>query len=142
MIIQLSRGDRTMPTHPIGLITSAASERLLTERRSEAVSTPWGEANVLTGKIGGTDAVVVLRYGEALTTPSHKINHQANIWALKQLGVSRVISQNAIGSVTPAILPGDIVISHDFLDRTKNRPLSLFDGEDCWVRVDFTEPFC
>jgi 5'-methylthioadenosine phosphorylase len=131
-----------MPTHPIGLITSAASERLLTERRSEAVSTPWGEANVLTGKIGGTDAVVVLRYGEALTTPSHKINHQANIWALKQLGVSRVISQNAIGSVNPAIRPGDIVISHDFLDRTKNRPLSLFDGEDCWVRVDFTEPFC
>jgi len=131
-----------MPAHPIGLITSAASERLLTERRSEVVSTPWGEANVLTGKIGGTDAVVVLRYGEALTTPSHKINHQANIWALKQLGVARIISQNAIGSVNTAIRPGDIVISHDFLDRTKNRPLSLFDGEDCWVRVDFTEPFC
>jgi 5'-methylthioadenosine phosphorylase len=131
-----------MSQAPVGLITSAASERLLLDRREVEVSTPFGTAPVLIGKIAGRDAAVVLRYGPTLTIPSHKINHRANIWALKELGVERIISQNAIGSVNPVLRPGDIVISHDFLDRTKVRPLSLFDDEECWVRVDMTEPFC
>ncbi|MBI1773946.1 MAG: MTAP family purine nucleoside phosphorylase [Proteobacteria bacterium] len=131
-----------MTTQPIGLITSAASERLVTDRRSISVPTPWGDAPVLIGRIGGREAAVVLRYGAELTVPSHKINFAANIWALRELGVTRIVSQNAIGSVNAAIRPGDIVISHDFLDRTKTRPLSLFDAADCWVRVDLTEPFC
>ena len=127
---------------PVGLITSAASERLLTDRREQMVSTPWGEASVLTGRIGQREAAVILRYGPGLTVPSHKINYRANLWALRTLGVQRVVSQNAIGSVNPVIRPGDIVISHDFLDRTKSRPLSLFDDCEGWVRVDMTEPFC
>src|SRR5690606_26486545 len=76
------------------------------------------------------------------TTPSHKINYHANIFALYELGVKSIISQNAIGSVNPAIRPGDIVISNDFLDKTKSRAQSLFDETECWVRVDFTDPFC
>ena len=127
---------------PVGLITSAASERLLTDRREQMVSTPWGEASVLTGRIGEREAAVILRYGPGLTVPSHKINYRANLWALRTLGVQRIVSQNAIGSVNPVIRPGDIVISHDFLDRTKSRPLSLFDDCEGWVRVDMTEPFC
>lgn len=127
---------------PVGLISSAASQRLLEDRREQQVATPWGKASVLTGRIGGREAAVVLRYGPKLTIPSHKINYRANIWALRELGVQRIISQNAIGSVNPAVRPGDIIISHDFLDRTKNRPLSLFDDAECWVRVDMTEPFC
>ena len=130
------------PLAPIGLITSAASERLLTDRREQIVSTPWGDASVLTGRIGQREAAVILRYGPGLTVPSHKINYRANLWALRTLGVQRVVSQNAIGSVNPVIRPGDIVISHDFLDRTKSRPLSLFDDCEGWVRVDMTEPFC
>ena len=127
---------------PVGLITSAASDRLLTDRREQMVSTPWGEASVLTGRIGEREAAVILRYGPGLTVPSHKINYRANLWALRTLGVQRIVSQNAIGSVNPVIRPGDIVISHDFLDRTKSRPLSLFDDCEGWVRVDMTEPFC
>ena len=131
-----------MSGEPIGLVTSAASEKLLAGRRTERVPTPWGEAAVELGTIGGRDAAVVLRYGPKLTTPSHKINYRANVFALRALGVRRVISQNAIGSVNPAIRPGDIVVSHDVLDRTKSRPLSMFDEEECWVRVDMTHPFC
>ena len=127
---------------PVGLISSAASQRLLEDRREQQVATPWSKASVLTGRIGGREAAVVLRYGPKLTIPSHKINYRANIWALRELGVQRIISQNAIGSVNPAVRPGDIIISHDFLDRTKGRPLSLFDDAECWVRVDMTEPFC
>ena len=104
--------------------------------------TPWGAASVLTGRIGEREAAVVLRYGPKLTIPSHKINYRANIWALRELGVERIISQNAIGSINPLVRPGDIIISSDFLDRTKGRPLSLFDDTEAWVRVDMTEPFC
>lgn len=131
-----------MTQAPIGLITSAASERLLPNRRTESVDTPFGTASVLTGDVAGRPVAVVLRYGPNLTIPSHKINYKANIWALRELGVESIISQNAIGSVNPAIRPGDIVISDDFLDRTKARPQSLFDDSECWVRVDFTDPFC
>ena len=127
---------------PVGLISSAASARLLQGRREVKVATPWGKATILTGRIGEREAAVVLRYGPKLTIPSHKINYRANIWALRELGVERVISQNAIGSINPLLRPGDIVASHDFLDRTKNRPLSLFDDTEAWVRVDMTEPFC
>jgi 5'-methylthioadenosine phosphorylase len=134
--------ETIMPDAPIGLLSSAATETLLQDRRSEQVPTPWGDASVLLGRIGGREAVVILRYGAGLTTPSHRINHRANIWAFRALGATRVISQNAIGSVNRAIRPGDIVISDDFLDRTKARPLSLFDDTECWVRVDMTEPFC
>lgn len=138
----LPKNDTNASRAPVGLISSAASDRLLQDRLEQQVATPWGTASVITGRIAGREAAVVLRYGPKLTVPSHKINYRANIWALRQLGVERIISQNAIGSVNPAVRPGDIVISHDFLDRTKGRPLSLFDGSDCWVRVDMTEPFC
>ena len=131
-----------MPQAPIGLLSSAATERLLQNRREERVPTPWGEAAVLLGEIGGREAAVVLRYGANLTVPSHRINHQANIWAFRELGATSIISQNAIGSVSRAIRPGDIVISDDFLDRTKSRALSLYDDTEAWVRVDMTEPFC
>ncbi|WP_353476155.1 MTAP family purine nucleoside phosphorylase (plasmid) [Salipiger sp. H15] len=131
-----------MTDAPIGLITSAASENLLHDRRSHIVPTPFGAAEVLTGTIGGREAAVLLRYGPNLKIPSHKINFRANIWALRELGVESIISQNAIGSVNAAIRPGDIVVPDDFLDKTKARPQSLFDEADCWVRVDFTEPFC
>jgi len=131
-----------MTQAPVGLITSAASENLLTDRRTEIVSTPWGDATILLGRIGGREAAVNLRYGEKLTTPSHKINYHANLFALHELGVESIISQNAIGSVNPAIRPGDIVISDDFLDKTKSRAQSLYDESECWVRVDFTDPFC
>ena len=132
---------RTTPA-PVGLISSAASQRLLRDRREVQVPTPWGAATVFTGRIGEREAAVVLRYGPKLTIPSHKINYRANIWALRELGVERIISQNAIGSINPLVRPGDIIISSDFLDRTKGRPLSLFDDTEAWVRVDMTEPFC
>lgn len=127
---------------PIGMITSRVSERLVKDLRTEKVTTPFGPAIVYLGKIGSRETVCINRYGPELKIPSHKINHRANIWALRSLGVRRVISQNAIGSVNPVLRPGDIVIPDDLLDRTKMRPLSLFDDEDCWVRVDMTEPFC
>ena len=84
---------------PVGLISSAASQRLLEDRREQQVATPWGNASVLTGRIGGREAAVVLRYGPKLTIPSHKINYRANIFGMKLLGVQWIIGVSAVGSL-------------------------------------------
>jgi 5'-methylthioadenosine phosphorylase len=126
----------------IGLITSRASERLLASSKVVPVETPFGMASLLFGSISGKEVAAINRYGQDLTTPSHKINFRSNLWALRSVGVERLISQNAIGSVNPLIPPGKIVIPNDFLDRTSQRPRSFFDEMEAWVRVDMTIPFC
>jgi len=127
----------------IGLLSSFHFRRgFLTNVETRLVATPFGDVPVYVGLMGGRQTACIQRYGPDMFVPSHKINHRANIWAFKMLGVERIISQNAIGSINPTLRPGDILIPHDFIDHTKARPNSLFDSEDCWVRVDMSEPFC
>lgn len=128
--------------YTLGLITSHISEKLLDQQERRQVETPWGAAPVYCGLLAGTPCAVILRYGEGSAKASHRINFRANIWALRTLGVETLIMQNAIGSVNPDIRPGDFVIPDDILDFTKNRELSFFQDEDCWLRVDMTDPFC
>ena len=125
-----------------GILTSHISDDFLAEKQLVLVDTPWGEARVYCGLVGDTPTAVILRYGDDSATPSHQINFRANLWALKRLGVEYLVSQNAIGSVNPEIRPGDFVIPNDFMDFTKNRVLSFFQDDNCWVRVDMTDPFC
>lgn len=127
---------------PIGLITSKITSRLIKNPEKLKVQTPFGICEVISGYIGSKKAIGINRYGEDQAIPTHKINFKANLWAFRELGVHRVISQNAIGSVNPGLNPGDIVIPNDLIDHTKQRVLSLFDETDCWVRVDMTDPFC
>ncbi len=129
-------------SHPIALLTSRVSDRLVADAEHRTVATPFGDAEVIDGTIAGVPAVAIERYGRALTTPSHKINYRANLWALRASGARAVISQNAIGSLNRMLRPGDIVISDDLLDRTHGRAASFFDGDEAWVRVDMTTPFC
>jgi 5'-methylthioadenosine phosphorylase len=127
----------------LGLLSSFHFSRgFLTDVSTRVVETPFGDVPVYVGSMGGRPTACIQRYGPDMFTPSHKINHRAHIWAFKMLGVERIFSQNAIGSINPMLRPGDILIPHDFIDHTKTRPNSLFDNEACWVRVDMTEPFC
>ena len=127
----------------VGLLSSFHFRKeFLVDARTEQVKTPFGDVTVHTGTMGGHPTACIQRYGPKMVIPSHKINHRAHIWAFKMLGVERIISQNAIGSINPMLRPGDIVVCHDFIDYTKERPNSLYDDSECWVRVDMTEPFC
>lgn len=110
------------------------------EERS--VRTPFGDVTVIITAPAGREVAYIARYGRDLTLPSHRINYRANLWALRRLGVRQIISQNAIGSTRPDLPPGTIAVPHDFLDLTRQRPLTMFDADDVWVRVDMTEPFC
>ncbi len=131
-----------MKAYRFGIITSHMSEGFLAEKEQVTVETPWGAATVYCGKLEGIPCAVLLRYGDKSTVASHRISFRANLWALKTLGVEHLITQNAIGSVNPDIRPGDFVIPDDFIDFTKHRELSFFEEEECWVRVDMTDPFC
>jgi 5'-methylthioadenosine phosphorylase len=130
------------PNVRLGIVTSFISNGFLTNSEIVAVDTPWGSAQVDVGELDGQRVAVIWRYGRGLAVPSHRINFRANFWALRQLGVERVVSQNAIGSCTEDLPPGDVVISNDFIDFTHGRPRSFFDDADAWVRVDMTQPFC
>lgn len=126
----------------LGVISSFFSERFLGAYRTEDVETPWGTASVELATCDGVPVACVWRYGRGMDVASHRINYRANLWALRTLGVERVVSQNAIGSCNPDLPPGAVVICDDFLDFTKGRPRSFFDETEAWVRVDMTDPFC
>jgi 5'-methylthioinosine phosphorylase len=132
-----------MPAAPrCAIVSSFFSAGFLVDSQTHRVETPWGAAEVDIGHLDGEMVAGIWRYGRELALPSHRINYRANLWALRSLGVERVISQNAIGSCTPGLPPGHVVVSDDFIDFTHTRPRSFFDEADAWVRVDLTEPFC
>jgi 5'-methylthioadenosine phosphorylase len=109
----------------------------------ETVETPYGEARALLTRLGDRDVVFLPRHGEEHSIAPHRINYRANISALRQLGVSSILSTNAVGSLHPDMVPGDLVAIDQFIDLTKRRDATFFDSEDCEVRhVDMTEPYC
>lgn len=126
----------------LAILSSFFSDSFLEGTTTHSISTPWGSARVEIGALDGEPVACIWRYGRELALPSHRINFRANIWALRALGVERLISQNAIGSCDLDLPPGNVVISDDFIDVTHSRPRSFFDDADAWVRVDMTEPFC
>jgi len=126
----------------VAVISSFFSPEWLRESEARSVSTPWGDASVDLARVEGRTVACLWRYGRDLALPSHRINYRANLWALRSLGVERVISQNAIGSANPALPPGAVLVSDDFIDFTHTRPKTFFDADDIWVRVEMTEPFC
>lgn len=101
------------------------------------VRTEFGEATVCEAMGGRT--LLIQRHGPGHTVAPHRINYRANIAALKESGVDRVIATSAVGSMNPRFRPGQIGLAAQFLDFTKGRPASLFD--DAVVHTDMTDPY-
>lgn len=107
------------------------------------VETPFGSAHCLKGNIGGNEVYFLARHGRGHSVPPHKINYRANIFALKQLGVTEILSFTAVGSLNPGLPPGTFVVTNQILDFTKNRISTFFNGENGKVaHVPFAEPYC
>lgn len=126
----------------VAIISSHLSETRFPRAGERHLSTPFGEARVVIAAPAGREIAYLPRYHDDLTLASHRINYRANLWALRKLGVRQIISQNAIGSTRQHLPPGTIAVPHDFLDLTRQRPLTMFDEDTVWVRADMTEPFC
>lgn len=117
----------------------------LQDVRSEIIDTPYGVVTVDIGSFGEQYLPIVFmsRHGKGHTVPPHLVNYRANIWALKELGVRKIIATAAVGSLSSRLKLGDIVLFDQFLDFTKSRPQTFYEGGDQGVlHVDMTEPYC
>ena len=129
----------------IGIIggTGMYDPELFSAKREIKVHTPYGEASdlVTIGEYSGVKAAFVPRHGRGHRIPPHKINNRANIWALQHLGVQRIIAPSAVGSLKEAFRPGDISIPDQFIDFTKNRQYTFYDGGQV-CHASLADPFC
>ena len=106
-------------------------------------TTPYGEASgpITVGDVDGTAVAFLPRHGADHSIPPHRINVRANLWALRGLGVRRVIGPCAVGSLRPELRPGDFVVLDQLVDRTSGRPDTFLDGPQVG-HVGFAEPYC
>ncbi len=107
------------------------------------VYTPYGKTSdlITVGTYLGKKIAFLPRHARGHQLPPHKINFRANIWALKEIGVRRILSSNACGSLQEKHAPGDILVIDQFIDRTKNRASTFFEGgKVCHISV--ADPFC
>jgi len=115
----------------------------LEEVASVSVDTPFGSPSdaLITGTLEGVPMVFLPRHGRGHRIAPSRLNTRANIFAMKKLGVSWIVSVSAVGSMREEIRPGDIVVVDQFFDRTKGRPGSFF-GDGIVVHVLFADPVC
>ena len=106
------------------------------------VGTPYGPSPLISfGKLVGVEVAFLPRHGELHEFPPHMVNYRANIWALRSLGVERILATSATGAINPDYNVGDIAILKDFLDFTAVRPRTFYDKAPV-THVDFSDPFC
>lgn len=123
-----------------GLYSMAALKRA----RTTVVKTPYGDSpELLLGRLHGREVVFLPRHGKGHTIPPHLINHRANLWALRKLGVKRVFATTSCGSANLRMRPGELVLLTQFIDFTKRRPQTFYEGGKGGVaHIDVAEPYC
>ena len=107
------------------------------------VETDYGRVHVEHYSLPDSDVYLLPRHGRDHAVPPHRINYRANIAALADLGCQTVVATNAVGSLRRSFAPGDFVVPDQFIDCTKNRVGTFFDGEgDRVEHVDVSVPYC
>jgi 5'-methylthioadenosine phosphorylase len=106
------------------------------------VSTPYGDpsAPLALGIVGGRAVAFLPRHGRGHEFPPHRINYRANIWALRSVGVRRVLAPCAVGGLTPDVGPGDFVVPDQLVDRTTSRTGTFIDRGA--AHMPFADPYC
>jgi len=127
----------------IGVLGGSGFYEFIKSPKEIEIDTPFGKPSdkILLGEYEGVKVAFLPRHARGHKLPPHAIPYRANLWALKQLGVRYVISPAAVGSLRPEIAPGTFVICDDFLDRTKRRIDTYFDGPDVY-HIPSTEAYC
>jgi len=132
--------------------------------KEEKITTPYGEPSdsYIIARYKGKKVVFLPRHGRGHKYPPHLINYRANLWGFRKLGVDRILSVSAVGGINPLLKPGDFVLPDQFLDFTKVRPVTFYEGiytikdetdsredlvneylsNDRVVHIDVTQPFC
>ena len=108
-----------------------------------AVETPYGDpsAPLHIGNVGGVAVAFLPRHGRKHELPPHRIPYRANLWAMKELGVERIVGPCAAGSLQADVELGDFVVCDQLVDRTRTRPHTLYDGPET-THISFADPYC
>ncbi|RAP37741.1 S-methyl-5'-thioadenosine phosphorylase [Candidatus Marinamargulisbacteria bacterium SCGC AAA071-K20] len=132
-----------MSTVRIGVIGGTGLYSMLENGQEVKVETPYGDPSdaITIGEYKGKEVAFLPRHGKSHQLPPHKINYQANIWALKSMGVKFIISPCAAGSLQKNIKPGDFVIADQFVDRTNSRADTFYDQAPV-THMPGADPFC
>ena len=116
----------------------------LTNLQEVTVGTPFGVPSdtYMTGSLGDAELVFLPRHGRGHRLLPSEVNYRANIYGMKTLGVERIISVSAVGSMKEEIVPGQIVIPDQFFDRTQGKRAATFFGDGVVGHVQFADPVC
>lgn len=135
-----------MANHRVGIIGGSGLYHIegFTDQKWVHLKTPFGSPSdeLLTGKLAGRDVVFLPRHGRGHRILPSELNHRANIWAMKKLGVAWIISVSAVGSLQAKYKPCDIVLPNQFADRTKRSFEHTFFGRGIVAHIAFAEPIC
>jgi len=134
-------------TFKIGIIggTGLSSLQDLEISSEVSVETPYGapSAKLITGDYVNQQVFFLPRHGSAHTIPPHNINYRANVWALKEAGVTDIIAVNAVGGISDHLISGSLNIPDQLIDYTWGREHTFNEsGQENTLHIDFTEPYC
>jgi 5'-methylthioadenosine phosphorylase len=133
----------SLPKAELGVFGGSGFYSFLDGVTEHAVETPYGDPSdkLAIGEIEGHKVAFLPRHGRRHQYPPHTINYRANLWAMKQLGVTRVIGPCAAGSLQPEAEPGHFVVCDQIVDRTSGRPDTFYDGPET-THISFADPYC
>jgi 5'-methylthioadenosine phosphorylase len=133
----------SLPKAELGVFGGSGFYSFLDGVTEHAVETPYGEPSdkLAVGELEGRKVAFLPRHGRRHQYPPHAINYRANLWAMKQLGVTRVVGPCAAGSLQVEAEPGHFVVCDQLVDRTSGRPQSFYDGPET-THITFADPYC
>jgi 5'-methylthioadenosine phosphorylase len=127
----------------IGVFGGSGFYSFLGDAEEVEVDTPYGRpsAPVAIGEIAGTRVAFVPRHGKRHELPPARIPYRANVWALRELGVRRILGPNASGALQPDLRVGELVVCDQYVDRTWGRDDTYYEGPET-VHVSAADPYC
>ncbi|HZC99857.1 MAG TPA: S-methyl-5'-thioadenosine phosphorylase [Actinomycetes bacterium] len=132
-----------LPKAEIGVFGGSGFYSFLERVTKHSVDTPYGlpSDRIAVGEVEGRTVAFLPRHGRHHQHPPHRINYRANVWAMKELGVSRIMGPCAAGSLQAEAAPGSFVICDQLVDRTAGRADTFYDGP-LTTHVSFADPYC
>jgi 5'-methylthioadenosine phosphorylase len=132
------------PRPAVGVVGGSGLYELLDGARAVEVETPWGPPSgpVMIGEVAGRPVAFLARHGAGHRHPAHLVNYRANVWALRSVGVRRLLAPGAVGSLRPDLAPGSFVVPDQVVDRTRGRAGTFADRPGGACHVPFADPYC
>jgi 5'-methylthioadenosine phosphorylase len=126
-----------------GVVGGSGFYSFLDDIEELEIETPYGKPSgpVAVGSVGDRRVAFIPRHGVRHQFPPHMVPYRANLWAMKDLGVERVIGPCAAGSLQPDVKPGQFVVCDQLVDRTSGRPSTFYDGPET-THISFADPYC